>query len=244
MPAAHRPPPPAHRKPACRLPLIQVAGIHDVAEARLLMRCGVRWLGFPLRLAVHREDLTRAEAARTVAALPARAVPVLITYLAQADALLALARRMGARAVQLHGPVPLQEAVALRRRAPDLFLVKSLIVDGDNRRELLATAALFASCVDAFISDSRDPASGACGATGRVHDWRVSRALASAVPRPLILAGGLGPGNVRDAILAVRPAGVDCHTGVEGPDGRKDPDRVRAFVAAARAGFAALRTIA
>jgi phosphoribosylanthranilate isomerase len=94
--------------------------------------------------------------------------------------------------------------------------------------------------VDAFITDTYDPATGADGATGMTHDWSLSRALVTRSDRPVILAGGLTPDNVRAAILAVGPAGVDVHTGVEGPDGRKDAARVRRFVAAARAGFRAL----
>ena len=57
---------------------------------------------------------------------------------------------------------------------------------------------------------------------------------------PVILAGGLTPENVGRAILRVRPAGVDAHTGVEAPDGAKDPARVRAFVEEARRAFALL----
>jgi phosphoribosylanthranilate isomerase len=59
--------------------------------------------------------------------------------------------------------------------------------------------------------------------------------------RPVILAGGLTPENVGQAILQVGPAGVDAHTGLEGPDGRKDPARVRAFVEEARRAFAVLK---
>jgi phosphoribosylanthranilate isomerase len=76
-----------------------------------------------------------------------------------------------------------------------------------------------------------------------VHDWKISRLLADCSPKPLILAGGLGPENVRQAILEVRPAGVDSHTGVEGPDGRKDEGRVRAFVTEARAAFRELKRL-
>jgi len=95
--------------------------------------------------------------------------------------------------------------------------------------------------VDAFITDTFDPATGASGATGKTHDWTVSRRLVERSPKPVILAGGLTPGNVRNAIRKVRPAGVDVHTGVEGSDGRKRRDLVRTFVAEARAGFASLR---
>ena len=96
----------------------------------------------------------------------------------------------------------------------------------------------FAPHVDAFLTDTHDPETGADGATGRTHDWSISRRLAERSPRPLVLAGGLVPENVHRAVLAVRPAAVDAHTGVEGPDGRKTEELVRGFVDEARRGFA------
>jgi phosphoribosylanthranilate isomerase len=59
----------------------------------------------------------------------------------------------------------------------------------------------------------------------------------------VILAGGLNPQNVRRAILQVRPAGVDAHTGVENAAGRKDPAKVEKFVFEARAGFEDIKSI-
>jgi len=99
-------------------------------------------------------------------------------------------------------------------------------------------AQAYSPVCDAFITDTFDPSTGASGATGRVHDWRVSAELVRSCLRPVILAGGLNPANVREAILSVCPAAVDVHTGVETSDGSKDPELVRAFVRAARVGFA------
>jgi phosphoribosylanthranilate isomerase len=65
----------------------------------------------------------------------------------------------------------------------------------------------------------------------------LSAQLVRQSPRPVILAGGLHPENVRDAILPVRPAGVDAHTGLEDASGRKNEPRVRKFVAEAQAAF-------
>lgn len=217
---------------------IQVAGVIDRAEAELLVACGVEWLGFPLRLDVHAEDLSDADAAAIVRALPSRVRAVLITYLPDADAIHALAAALGVAAVQLHGPVARPEIARLRALAPDLLVIKSLVVRPDNTDALVDAVAELAPDVDAFITDTYDPATGASGATGRTHDWTVSARLVEISPRPVILAGGLTPRNVAAAVARVRPAGVDVHTGVEGPDGRKRRDLVEEFVAAARATLA------
>ncbi|MEI8079976.1 MAG: phosphoribosylanthranilate isomerase [bacterium] len=228
-------------RPVFHRGVIQVAGVRDAAEARLLLACGVRWLGFPLRLAVHAPDLPEAAAAALIHELPPTAVPVLITYLDQADAILTLARFLGVRAVQLHGEIATPELAKLRVAAPELFLSKSLILRPDTARPPVEELRRFEPLVDAFITDTFDPATGAAGATGKTHDWRLSRALVAATVKPVILAGGLTPANVAAAISAVRPAGVDVHTGVEDPaTGGKSPALVRAFAAQARAAFAAV----
>jgi phosphoribosylanthranilate isomerase len=217
---------------------IQICGVHDAAEAALLLDCGVRHIGFPLRLAVHREDLSEADAATIIRGFAPRAAGVLITYLDRADEIVLLCRALGAAVVQVHGPIAPAELQRLRALAPDLGVIKSLVVGLHGEAELEAEARRLAPWVDAFITDTFDPATGATGATGRTHDWTVSRRLVERVTRPVILAGGLTAQNVGAAIRAVRPAGVDTHTGVEGPDGRKDRAKVAGFVAAARAAFA------
>jgi len=223
--------------------MIQVAGVRDETEARMLVAAGVTHLGFPLRLAVHREDLSDSQAAAIIALLKPPVEAVLITYLHEAGPVERLCRTLGVRIVQLHGDISPWELSRLRHSAPELAVIKSLIVQGNNKEELLADLSLYSPLVDAFITDTWDPETGACGATGTVHDWTISRLLADSSSKPLILAGGLGPENVRKAILQVRPAGVDAHTGVEGLDGRKDEDRVRAFVAEARAAFQAVEAL-
>lgn len=217
---------------------IQIAGVIDAAEAQLLLDCGVRYLGFPLRLPVNREDLTEAAAAAIVRGLPPGAHGVLITYLDHAADIAGFCRELGVRAVQVHGDIAAAELARLRRLEPGLTIIKSLVVGLYGSGELRAQLERLAPWVDAFITDTYDPSTGATGATGRTHDWSVSRSLVRCSPRPVILAGGLTPANVGDAIRAVRPAGVDSHTGVEGVDGRKRRDRVAQFVAAARAAFA------
>ena len=209
----------------------------DQAEADLLVRLGATHLGFPLRLPVHKEDLSETEAAAIIRTLPPSCPGVLITYLERADEILEFCRQLGARHVQLHGRLEPGEAERLRDHDPGLFVIKSLVVRPDNLAPLAADARALEPFVDAFITDTFDPCTGASGATGKTHDWAVSAELVKLSSRPVILAGGMRPGNVREAILRVRPSGVDAHTGVEGPDGRKDEDLVRRFIEEARRGF-------
>ncbi len=220
--------------------IIQVAGIRNLEEALLLAEEGVDFLGFPLRLAVHREDLSETAAARIIAQLPETVKAVLITYLTRAGEILDLVDFLQVKIVQLHGEIEPSEVAALKNRRPEIALIKSLIVKSANFLPLQQEVELFAPWCDFFITDTYDPDSSAMGATGKTHDWRISRRLREISPRPLILAGGLHPDNVAEAIRQVRPAGVDVHTGVEDRQGAKDPHLVRRFVRRARTAFAAL----
>ncbi|MEX2166344.1 MAG: phosphoribosylanthranilate isomerase [Methyloceanibacter sp.] len=218
--------------------VIHVAGIKDAEEAGMLIDCGVSHLGFPLVLDHHKEDLSVEAAAKIVSQFESRATFFLITYLNQAADIVSLCRKLHVDMVQMHGDISLGELKRLRAEQPGWRIVKSLVVTGDNTGALIGDIERFAPWVDAFITDTYDPATGARGATGKTHDWGVSRRLVEASPKPVILAGGLNPNNVHEAICTVRPAGVDVHTGIEGDDGRKRRDRTARFVAETHKAFA------
>ena len=96
-----------------------------------------------------------------------------------------------------------------------------------------ADHALYAAAgcgAPAFLVDAYSPT--LYGGTGHTADWSAARPLAQHYP--LLLAGGLTPVNVADAITQVRPWGVDVASGVESAPGRKDPAKVRVFIEAAR----------
>jgi phosphoribosylanthranilate isomerase len=217
--------------------IIQIAGVMDKEEADLLTKAGVLQLGFPFGLSVHREDIAEKTAAALIRSLRPPASAVLITYVSEVEKILVLCKKIGAAKVQLHGYISAEEIMRLNVRAPRLTVVKSLIVRDNNLAELESCVIAFSPYVDGFITDTYDPATGACGATGKTHNWDISRRLVDISPKPVKLAGGLNPDNIHRAIVHVRPAGVDAHTGVEGPDGRKDPDLVRAFVKEATRAF-------
>ncbi len=85
---------------------------------------------------------------------------------------------------------------------------------------------------DRFLLDSYDPQT--IGGTGKICDWSMAKTLVGVVDKPVLLAGGLTPDNVAEAIAEVNPWGVDVSSGVEIEPGIKDLEKVKAFIAAAR----------
>jgi len=218
-------------------PILQIAGVTTMAEAMMLAASGITHLGFPFRLDFHTEDLSEDEAASIIRLLPINVKPVLITYLNNAVEIAELMKRLGCGIVQLHGSISIGEIIKLKLLFPEIELWKSLVIGKHQFLEILQLIDGFTPVVDAFITDTFDPATGASGATGKTHDWNLSQKIVKHSSKPVIIAGGLNPANVRAAILQIRPAGVDVHTGVEGLDGIKDKATVEYFVKEALQAF-------
>lgn len=222
--------------------IIQVAGIIDIEEAKMLMDLGVEYLGFPLRLPVNKEDLTEDEAEKVIKEIKSPHKAVLITYLDCAVKIIDFCSKLNVTIVQLHGNIEIEELKKLKALRPDIEVIKSLVVHDNNMQELESTVISFSPWVDMFITDTFDPSTGASGATGKTHDWRISKHLIELSPRPVIIAGGLNPDNVRQAILFTNPAGVDVHTGIENISGRKDFELTKQFIFECRTAFSLLQT--
>lgn len=150
------------------------------------------------------------------------------------------------RTVEIIGPAVLHLARVADRLAPaDVAAIRRSVRPAEvmvtvpvRGPEALDVARRWAPAADYLLLDTADPASGIVGATGQVHDWTVSAAVVSAVDVPVVLAGGLGPHNVAEAIERVRPAGVDSETRTSFSHDRrrKDPEAVRRFIEIARRG--------
>jgi phosphoribosylanthranilate isomerase len=133
-----------------------------------------------------------------------------------------VARDAGVSALQLHGDESPEYCRALKHRS----VIKVLRVTHDFVPERALDYDVESIMLDAFDKNLR-------GGTGHTIDWSSARRTRELVPK-LFLAGGLSPENVAAAIAAVEPYAVDACSALETSPGRKDPLRVRAFVAAAR----------
>jgi phosphoribosylanthranilate isomerase len=134
--------------------------------------------------------------------------------------------------LQIVGDMSVEEIVKLRHMLPALQIVKRVGVSGP---ESIEEARLYAACegVDQLLLDS-SAGTVARGGTGKIHDWNVSRQIVNTCPRPVWLAGGIRINNVEDAMNTVHPYGIDVETGVQFPDGSKDYQTIKNFIATVR----------
>ena len=212
--------------------------MQSVAEARAVAAIGIDRIGvtpaerglpgeIPLALASAIADAVRDSA--TVCALSVDT---------DLDTILVMVDAVRPHVLHLCGPsgaVSPDEVATLRSRLADIEIMQAVAVVGETS---IADGLAYAAVADCLILDSVDPEVEGVGAAGVVHDWSVSRSIVEAVNVPVILAGGLSPANVADAIRAVGPWGVDSltHTNRQLPDGsfRKDLELVADFAAVAR----------
>lgn len=200
---------------------IKVCGITRAEDARHAAEHGATALGFVFWSRSPRH-VSPEEAAAIIATLPADMMPVGVFVDESIETVRAVVEQTGIRAVQLHGDETPDYAQTLG--CPVLRAVR---VD-EASAEFGAWPA-----ETMFLVDTVDPVRR--GGTGVTVDWASAAALARG--RRVVLAGGLTPGNVAEAIAAVRPFGVDVSSGVEAAPGIKDPDKVARFLANARNAF-------
>jgi phosphoribosylanthranilate isomerase len=153
----------------------------------------------------------------------ARARPLLVGVFADqdADTINAIADQCGLDIVQLSGSEPWDVCALVRR---PVFKCMKVRPEDTAEGVIAALGSGAIALLDPYVE-------GAYGGTGRTLDWHVAAQVARRAP--LVLAGGLTPSNVTEAVSTVRPWAVDVSSGVE-TDGGKDVDKIRAFIAAAK----------
>ena len=213
----------------------KICGITRLDDALVAARAGADALGFvfvPASLRAIGVD----DAARICARLPAFVARVGLFLDASPDDVARALERIPDLVPQFHGT---ESAAECERHGRPYLKALALGAVGPAGAATLGTGARANEAPSAYVGasgfllDSHAP--GALGGTGVALDWSALDApIAALDARPLVLAGGLAPANVGDAIRAVRPWAVDVSSGVESSRGIKDHDAVRAFLEAVR----------
>jgi phosphoribosylanthranilate isomerase len=195
---------------------VKICGITSEEDALLAVAMGADAVGFVF--APSPRQLAPARAADIVKRLPPEILTVGVFRDHAPERVVEIVRQAGLVGAQLHGHETIEGTRWVRERLP---VVIKAFPGGDPE---LRQAANYSA--DIVLLDSASPGS------GRVFDWSLAEGAPSGLR--LLLAGGLNPDNVADAIAKVRPWGVDVSTGVESAPGVKDPRLVRTFIKNAR----------
>ena len=209
---------------------VKICGITDIETARAVASLGADMLGFHVELQHSRNPLTRDMASEIISHLPPDCSAVLVTSATDPEKITELVRKTGVTAVQLHGDIG--EMNKLKSELPNIKLYKVVNVFDESAIE---EAKGYEGVADALVLDSAIKETGQRGGTGKTHDWNISREIVESTSLPIILAGGLNPDNVAEAVKKVNPYGVDVNSGVSNPDGTKNLEKVRLFVEGAKA---------
>jgi phosphoribosylanthranilate isomerase len=195
--------------------IIKICGITNFPDAQAAIQSGANALGFNFYPRSKRY-IGIGDATKIVAQLPPTILRVGVFVNEPADRVASLVRRIGLHVAQLHGD-----------ETPEQYPADTRVWKAAHVDENFSFVAWESNPAEALLLDS--VANGEHGGSGQTFDW--SRAAGS--PRQIVLAGGLDENNVRDAILQVKPWGVDACSRIESAPGRKDHDRMAAFIQAA-----------
>ncbi len=227
---------------------VKICGITNLEDARVAIQAGADYLGFVMYAKSPRYvtpeqvkamvEALRAEYAQELRkndhekSLSSGPFPALVGVFVNVTGhrIAQILDETGLDYAQLHGAEPPIEVERLAGRGYKAISPTSVEMAVEMARWY---AHLGVPEGPQLLIDAHAP--GAYGGTGARADWHAAAAVAERYPR-VLLAGGLTPDNVAEAIRAVRPWGVDVSSGVEAEPGKKDPEKIRAFVAAAKSG--------
>jgi len=216
--------------------LVQIYEVGSPEEARALGDLGVDHIGVLVGDGAFPREQSVQRARQIFSAIPKASKGVALLLSADVGLLERRILELKPAIVHLGASTDLLTPPAvqhLRRRCGPLTVMRSIPVQDD---ESVATARSYDGIADMLLLDSHRPGDIQIGALGVTHNWEIDRKIVESVRVPVIIAGGLGPDNIDDAIRTVRPAGVDSKTRTDRDDGShaKDLEKVRRFVARAK----------
>jgi len=196
---------------------VKICCIRSCEEAQVALSFGAAALGLVSEMPAGPGELPAETIRKIVDSVPPSVGTFLLTSVTDAERLIEKARTCGVNTIQLWDPLASVDYLRLRTELPEVSLVQAIhVMDRTAAQAAIAAARQ----VDALVLDSANPQVPYRweSQSGKTHDWEISREIVDTVDRPVLLAGGLTPGNVEYAVRAVRPYGVDVCSGVRTDD--------------------------
>jgi len=205
---------------------VKICGVRTAEDAMKCVACGADAVG--MLLAESPRRITVGQAADIVKRLPPFVTPVVVMMPSAAEEVIEAAGVIGPGAIQLQGDEPPEMLLEIKKALPHIKLIKAVHVGGGGEMD---KARAYEDIADAILLDTMSPGR---GGSGRTHDWALSGEIVAGIKSPVVLAGGLSPSNVAEAIMRVGPFAVDVASGVEGNGRVKDIKLIEQFIGNAR----------
>lgn len=209
-------------------PRVKICCISSPEEASIAIQYGASALGLVSEMPSGPGVITPKLIAEIAAGVPPGVSAFLLTSKTTAEEIIEQQKQCRCSTLQLTDYTEPKVHEELRTALPGIKIVQVIHVTGE---ESIYTAQKYAETADALLLDSGNTnlAVKELGGTGRTHDWSLSRRIRESMNKPLFLAGGLKPENVREAIDVVSPYGLDICSGVR-TAGKLDPDKLERFM--------------
>ncbi len=207
---------------------VKICGLTNPEDAILAMDLGADLLGF-----VNAENspryLTPDEIARIITEIGPIVPTVLVTHSQDVDEIINSFEAAGTNILQLHAPLTFDEYFEIKELVPTV--IANISIDAELKGvtdALKSRLSKLGEMADYILLDTK--AGKEIGGTGKTYDWSIAAVMRNLSQRPVIMAGGLKPENIADAVRRVRPYAVDVSSGVEYEPGLKDPEKMKAFI--------------
>ena len=204
---------------------MKICGLTREEDLAIAVSMGADAVGFLVGVPESPRNLTLKRAENLLSKVPIFIDKVVVTPPKSIEWLLEVNNMLKPSAIQIHGKNELDSKI-IQNSIKDTRLIKTIYVTKNSLNEKIIDDL---KTFDAILLDSFNKTQ--YGGTGKVHDWKLSRQIKKALePIPVILAGGLTPDNIKEAILTVKPYAVDVASGVESNPGIKDDKKIRTFI--------------
>lgn len=215
---------------------VQIYAVESFEEAKSLVEVGVDFIGVVVGITTKYFGVLNLEQARVVLlGVTEQAKKIVLPFAENPKDIVVIAQETNPDILHIAVepsvflPTDIQ---ALKEQVSHIKIMRTIPVIDEKSIDL---AKEYDGIADYLLLDTRSKENNQIGITGETHDWNLSKKIVQSVSIPVVLAGGLGPDNVREAILTVNPFGVDSKTKTDEPgSNKKDIEKVRNFVRVAK----------
>lgn len=204
---------------------VKICCISTEEEAKMALEFGANVLGLVAKMPSGPGTIDDALIQNIVKSISSETLTFLLTPKTNPEEITEHQQLTSTNCIQLVDAVNIEDYAILRKNLPNIKLVQVIhVIDESSVEE----AKQYAEVADMILLDSGNPklAVKELGGTGRVHNWELSRQIVECIAKPVFLAGGLKPENIREAIEFVKPYGVDICSGVR-TDGKLDKEKLK-----------------